>query len=107
MDHMQKTGFVTVHICTKEFMVYIIVTYKVRLFIISFFPEQFYTARISVSCSPCSEVPAALPYIGAYLDQIYSLEMCTKTYNKDGLVNFTKTTKVSLHSQYMYLLNLR
>jgi hypothetical protein len=37
------------------------------------------------------ELPAALPYIGAYLDQIYSLEMCTKTYNKDGLVNFTKT----------------
>ena len=40
------------------------------------------------------ELPAALPYIGAYLDQIYSLEMCTKTYNKDGLVNFTKMTKV-------------
>jgi hypothetical protein len=41
------------------------------------------------------ELPAALPYIGAYLDQIYSLEMCTKTYNKDGLVNFTKMTKLA------------
>lgn len=41
------------------------------------------------------EIPAALPYIGGYLDQIYSLEMCTKTYNKDGLVNFTKMTKLA------------
>jgi hypothetical protein len=41
------------------------------------------------------EIPAALPYIGAYLDQIYSLEMCTKTYNKDNLVNFTKMTKLA------------
>ena len=52
--------------------------------------------RFLLVLSSYSEIPAALPYIGAYLDQIYSLEMCTKTYNKDNLVNFTKMTKVHL-----------
>ncbi len=44
-----------------------------------------------------SHIPNALPYIGAYLEQIYSLEMNSKTYNDDGLVNFAKMTKVSYH----------
>lgn len=48
--------------------------------------------------SPCSQQPSALPYIGAYLDQIYSLEMNSKTCNPDGLVNFAKMTKVNCHS---------
>ena len=44
---------------------------------------------------PCSKLPNALPYIGAYLDQIYALEMNSKTYNPDGLVNFAKMTKLA------------
>ena len=55
----------------------------------------------SLSLSPCRDIPAALPYIGAYLDQIYSLEMTTPTYSKDGLVNFTKMNKVHI---YIYIL---
>ena len=43
-----------------------------------------------------SQQPRALPYIGAYLDQIYSLEMNVKTWNTDGLVNFAKMTKVKM-----------
>ena len=43
----------------------------------------------------CSKLPNALPYIGAYLDQIYALEMNSKTYNPDGLVNFAKMTKLA------------
>ena len=54
-------------------------------------------------CIYYSEIPAALPYIGAYLDQIYSLEMCTKTYNKEGLVNFTKMTKVCFYDNQLML----
>lgn len=54
---------------------------------------------INHSCvlfSPCyRQLPIALPYIGAYLDQIYSLEMSSKTYNPNGLVNFAKMTKLS------------
>ena len=42
-----------------------------------------------------SKLPNALPYIGAYLDQIYTLEMNSKTYNPDGLVNFAKMTKLA------------
>lgn len=42
-----------------------------------------------------SKLPNALPYIGAYLDQIYALEMNSKTYNADGLVNFAKMTKLA------------
>ena len=45
-----------------------------------------------------SQQPRALPYIGAYLDQIYSLEMNVKTWNTDGLVNFAKMTKVKNQS---------
>jgi len=44
----------------------------------------------SLNHPPCSQQPSALPYIGAYLDQIYSLEMNSKTCNPDGLVNFAK-----------------
>lgn len=40
-------------------------------------------------------LPSALPYLGAYLDQIYTLEMSTKTFNPDRLVNFVKMTKLS------------
>jgi len=43
----------------------------------------------------CRKLPSALPYIGAYLDTIYSLEIASKTYNKNGLVNFTKMTKLA------------
>ena len=42
-----------------------------------------------------SKLPAALPYIGAYLDVIYTLEMQHKTYNQDGLVNFAKMTQLA------------
>ncbi len=42
-----------------------------------------------------STLPQALPYVGAFLDQIYSLEMSSKTYNPSGLVNFAKMTKLS------------
>ena len=42
-----------------------------------------------------SQVPSCLPYVGAYLDKIYSLEIGTATYNTNGLVNFSKMTKVS------------
>ena len=45
--------------------------------------------------STYSQVPTALPYMGAYLDQIYTLEMGSPTYNANGLVNFAKMTKVS------------
>ena len=38
----------------------------------------------------------ALPYLGAYLELIYTLDIGVKTYNDDGLVNFAKMTKVSL-----------
>ena len=41
------------------------------------------------------ELPSALPYIGAYLDLIYTIEMQSKTYNQDGLVNFAKMTKLA------------
>lgn len=44
----------------------------------------------------CRHLPAALPYIGAYLDTIHSLEMASKTYNQDGLVNFIKMTKLAV-----------
>eukprot|EP00731_Ephydatia_muelleri_P006566 Em0003g814a len=40
-------------------------------------------------------LPSALPYLGAYLDQIYTLEMSSKTFNPDQLVNFTKMTKLA------------
>ena len=43
----------------------------------------------------CSDLPAALPYIGAYLDIIYTLEMQHKTYNQNGLVNFAKMTELA------------
>lgn len=42
-----------------------------------------------------SELPPALPYIGAYLDIIYTMEMQSKTYNHNGLVNFAKMTKLA------------
>lgn len=42
-----------------------------------------------------SEIPSALPYVGACLEQIYCLDIGVKTYNNDGLVNFAKMTKVS------------
>ena len=64
-------------------------------------PPPFFTLY-SFFCSPPPppppprEIPAALPYIGAFLDQIYSLEMSTPTYSKDGLVNFAKMTKVRM-----------
>ncbi len=45
--------------------------------------------------SPSSTLPQALPYVGAFLDQIYSLEISSKTYNPSGLVNFAKMTKLS------------
>ena len=41
-----------------------------------------------------SKVPPCLPYVGAYLDMIYSLEIGVETYNSNGLVNFSKMTKV-------------
>ncbi len=62
-----------------------------------------FTAAYDVRCLPpilhpsSSHIRNALPYIGAYLEQIYSLEMNSKTYNDDGLVNFAKMTKVSYH----------
>lgn len=40
-------------------------------------------------------IPSCIPYLGAYIDQIYSLEIGCKTYNSDGLVNFAKMTKLS------------
>jgi len=45
---------------------------------------------------PCSQQPSALPYIGAYLDQIYSLEMNSKTCNPVDLGSFTKMTKINI-----------
>lgn len=41
------------------------------------------------------ELPSALPYIGAYLDLIYTIDMQSKTYNQNGLVNFAKMTKLA------------
>ena len=41
-----------------------------------------------------SKVPPCLPYVGAYLDMIYSLKIGVETYNSNGLVNFSKMTKV-------------
>ena len=51
---------------------------------------------LSIHLLLSSQQPRALPYIGAYLDQIYSLEMNVKTWNTDGLVNFAKMTKVKI-----------
>ena len=53
---------------------------------------SLYCLLSSSKISPC------LPYVGAYLDMIYSLEIGIKTYNSDGLVNFSKMTKVMLAS---------
>jgi hypothetical protein len=41
------------------------------------------------------DIPPALPYVGAYLELIYTLDVGTNTYNDDGLVNFAKMTKLS------------
>ena len=49
---------------------------------------------MSISLHSSSKIPPCLPYVGAYLDMIYSLEIGIKTYNSDGLVNFSKMTKV-------------
>ena len=43
----------------------------------------------------CRGLPAVLPYIGAYLDVIYTLDISSKTYNESGLVNFAKMTKLA------------
>ena len=51
-----------------------------------------------ISLLSSSKIPPCLPYVGAYLDMIYSLEIGIKTYNSDGLVNFSKMTKVILAS---------
>ena len=81
----QHTGFaIIVSNCNTALCVYI---------------QWLMFSNISLS----SAIPAALPYIGAYLDQIYSLEMCTKTCNKDGLVNFTKMTKVRVQITHIYI----
>lgn len=45
--------------------------------------------------SKTNELPPALPYIGAYLDLIYTIEMQSKTYDPNGLVNFAKMTKLA------------
>jgi hypothetical protein len=47
------------------------------------------------SLNKTQKLPSALPYIGAYLDLIYTIEMQSKTYNQDGLVNFAKMTKLA------------
>ncbi len=53
------------------------------------------TVQSTTFVSPYRVLPQALPYVGAFLDQIYSLEMSSKTYNPNGLVNFAKMTKLS------------
>ena len=40
--------------------------------------------------SPNSKRPPCLPYLGAYLDQVWSLEMSKSTKNSQGLINFGK-----------------
>ena len=52
--------------------------------------------------SPNSKRPPCLPYLGAYLDQVWSLEMSKSTKNSQGLINFGKMQSVSNQSTQHY-----
>ena len=61
-------------------------------------PSSLLFSLLNPLLSTNSKRPACLPYLGAYLDQIWSLEMSKSTKNSQGLINFGKMQSVSDHS---------